>query len=495
MPALDRIRSGIDSAGTRVFIGVVFVAFIAFFGGMGRDSSGNSRVVATVNGEPLDRQAWEQAYRRAMQRQNAQSLSEEEEQEFRSAVLDDLIRQTVILQEADRLGVVASTKDVALRIQADTDFHDDKGAFDTRKYEKALRQVGYTPQDYESEIMRQIRLQRVVALASASVVVSEGDVRRAWEGAETEVSLTVVRMPTTAFLPQIAVSDAERDDYVAKNGDALKKSYDAAYEREYNLPRTYETDVLLLRTELPGMDAAGKDATKKKAEALRAQAVGGADFANLARQFSEDLSASKGGDLGSLAQGQLDPVRVKAADAAGAGKVSEVYETGRGYEFMRVRTIRDARVIPFEEARNDLAVRALREMRVADVAREHGKKIVAAWTDPAAPPRELTEPLKLSVSETGSFSLGARTIPQVGASPGLILALKSVKAGQVLPEVYDAGGSYVVAAVTARTEPDPSKFAEGSKMVRATLEAQRAQQFLSDWSQALVARASVDRPQ
>lgn len=489
MSALDNIRSGLDSAGTRVFIGLVFVAFIAFFGGVGRNSGPSARIVASVNGEAIDVQAFQLALR---QRASDQRMSKEDEEAFRNAVLDDLIARRALEQEARRIGIAVSDKDVARFLQAEDQFKGEDGKFDEKKYKKWLSQIGLSADQYEGELHSQLLLQRLMTFAKWSVVVTEPEVKSAWGLQETKLELAVVRMPTKSFLDRVPVSDADRDDYVAKHEAELKARYDASFEREFNLPKTYTLDVLLLRTDLPGMDAAAKDATRKKADELRAQLVGGAPFADLARRWSEDLTAAQGGALGSLAATQLDPVRIKAADAAGGGKVSEVYETGRGFEILNVREIKDAKVVSFDEAKKDLAKRVLQEEHVAATIREEGKKIAAAWTDPATPPRALLETMQLTVDNLDEISLDAETIPRVGSSTAMMTALQKAKAGQVLPEPYEAGDAWYVVAVRSRTEPDPATYDAGKQMVRATLEMQRARQFLDEWRQAVVAKAKIE---
>lgn len=76
---------------------------------------------------------------------------------------------------------------------------------------------------------------------------------------------------------------------------------------------------------------------RSRAEQLRAQLLDGADFAELAEQFSEDPgSASKGGDLGFFGRGAMVRPFEEAAFALAPGELSEIVESPYGLHIIRV---------------------------------------------------------------------------------------------------------------------------------------------------------------
>lgn len=83
-------------------------------------------------------------------------------------------------------------------------------------------------------------------------------------------------------------------------------------------------------------DPALNEPAKKQAEAVLAQVQAGSDFAALAKQYSQDGSASNGGDLGLFSKGQLDPDFENAAFALQPGQVSGVVKTQYGYHIIKV---------------------------------------------------------------------------------------------------------------------------------------------------------------
>ena len=102
---------------------------------------------------------------------------------------------------------------------------------------------------------------------------------------------------------------------------------------------------------------------------LRARALAGEDFADLAREYSEDIgSAQEGGELGWTSPGQMVPEFEAAMRDMQVGQIKdEVVETRYGMHVLRLDARADGDVLPFE------AVRA----RLADAAEK------AAWTNAA----------------------------------------------------------------------------------------------------------------
>ena len=80
-----------------------------------------------------------------------------------------------------------------------------------------------------------------------------------------------------------------------------------------------------------------RDSVRRQAEAVRAQAAGGADFAALAGRFSEDPgSKTQGGDLGYFGRGRMVAPFEEAAFKLQPGQISPVVETPFGYHVIRV---------------------------------------------------------------------------------------------------------------------------------------------------------------
>ncbi len=93
-----------------------------------------------------------------------------------------------------------------------------------------------------------------------------------------------------------------------------------------------------------------KAAARKKAETILAELKGGADFAELAKEKSDDTSSgARGGDLGYFGKGRMVKEFETAAFALKPGELSGIVETTFGYHIIKVTDRKPERTKPLEE--------------------------------------------------------------------------------------------------------------------------------------------------
>lgn len=488
MSVLESFRKGTDSTTTRLMIGVIVAVFI--FWGVGSGSGDKTSIYASVNGVTITDSDFRRAYVPAA-RQAGRNLTEDEEKELGARVLTSLIEEEAMIQQAKKLGITVSDDEVVreyVRIEA---FQVD-GKFDEKTYLKLLKANNLSRAQFEGDLRRDLVVRKLYDLAAYGVTVTEAEARAAYLLDETTLDLAFVRLPTTAFLDDVVVSDADRDAFVTANGDKLKARYDEGYERFYNLKKRYQLRTILLRTDLPGTEEAEVQA---RAEAVRKELVDGGDFETLAKRWSEDLTASNGGQLGVQAVDQIEAAITSAADAAGVGKVTEVVKTSRGLQIFLVEKIEDARVISFDEAKNDIAVALLKEERAPAAAEAFAAKVIEAWKAGGAPPAELLAEQGLAPDSTGEFSLGDPEVPRLGDDATLRQQIEKAPAGYVVPVPLKLKDNVFVVNVASRVDADPNKFAEGRAAIEGRLKAQRRAAFVEQWKSDVLAQAKVERNQ
>ena len=100
---------------------------------------------------------------------------------------------------------------------------------------------------------------------------------------------------------------------------------------------------------------------RRKLESLKERLDNGADFAELARVNSTDLSAPKGGDLGWLYEGDTVPDFERPMDALKVGEISAPVRSPFGWHLIQVQERRTEDASP--ERRRQIARQALRERK------------------------------------------------------------------------------------------------------------------------------------
>ena len=154
----------------------------------------------------------------------------------------------------------------------------------------------------------------------------------------TRRDLLISRFVETAFVAKTSVSEAEIRSFYDKNPDKFKRD------------ETVKASHILI-----GVDGAAsaddKKKAREKAEKLRKELAGGADFAALAKGNSTCPSSQQGGDLGFFGKGQMVPPFETAAFALKPGEISEVVETQFGYHIIKLTERKPAATTDYNEVK------------------------------------------------------------------------------------------------------------------------------------------------
>jgi peptidyl-prolyl cis-trans isomerase SurA len=130
-----------------------------------------------------------------------------------------------------------------------------------------------------------------------------------------------------------------------------------------SLKQTLARHILIKTTEIVSAEDA-----QRKISALKERLDNGADFADLAKQHSNDLSSAKGGDLGWLYEGDTVPEFERAMDALKLNEVSAPVRSPFGYHIIQVleRRTQDAT----DERKRQAARQVLRERKSDEAYQE-----------------------------------------------------------------------------------------------------------------------------
>ncbi|MEJ6952509.1 peptidylprolyl isomerase [Natronospora cellulosivora (SeqCode)] len=140
-------------------------------------------------------------------------------------------------------------------------------------------------------------------------------------------------------------------DGIALDDEAVENYYNENIE-EFNRDEEVEASHILVET-------------AEKAEEVMVKLNNGADFADMAREYSTDGSANQGGTLGSFARGVMIPEFENVAFEMEVGEISDIVETQFGYHIIKVTGSTEAGIVTLEEAREDIE-RVLLHQKEAD---------------------------------------------------------------------------------------------------------------------------------
>jgi peptidyl-prolyl cis-trans isomerase D len=398
-------QQGLTSAVWGLIIAATVVVFIVQFrpGAQGQTASMKLECVAEVRGRCLDPKEYRAEL---MLTAPARIIDPSQLSRFgiRKAALDGLVERTLLVQDAERLGLSVSDQELDdeltagrahvslpvekarmlayfLHIPDDlvrtfaVNAPDEKG-FDYKTYDRQVRALsGRSPTEFKAMQHDELLAARMRDLVRERVRVGDEE---AFATYQREKSSATIRFATfrRGWFARHAVdsSPAAVDAWAA----AHKTELDAAFETRKSkyLPECRTARHILVK--LPeGATDEQKEEAHRKVDALLARVQKGENFATVAREESDDTSAPDGGDLGCFQRGRMTKPFDEAVFALSPGQISPVVETQFGLHIIKLEGVykdADAEAMGRKETAKTLMVNLEAEALVAETA----KKVLAA---------------------------------------------------------------------------------------------------------------------
>jgi peptidyl-prolyl cis-trans isomerase D len=471
---LDLMRKKAGSWMIKFILGAIIVVFA--FWGVGSYNASRLVTVATVDDEVITYEAYRDTYGRLLEevRQRfGDNLDDNllKTMNLEQIALDQLINDQLLINEAHRLGLAVTDEELARAIGAVGAFQDENG-FDPNRYRRVLAANRMTPEGFELNQRQAMLIGKLRSLVGETVRVPEVEARQWYDFANTKVALAYVRVDPRQF-NEVAVSDEEVQAYyeahkenyrveamrrarylvfrpeaykdqVAVSDDEVAEFY-AANPDMFHREESVEASHVLIRTaETDSVEAV--EAARQRAAEVARKAREGADFAELAREYSEGPTAANGGHLGRFSRGQMVKPFADQAFSMEAGETSDPVKTEFGWHVIRVDQVHPEVTRPLEEVREEIRARiVMRKARILAFEAADG-----AW-DAAYDEGGLEAVAKarnLTLAETGMFprsgpdGMGIQEPRKFAAAafelgPGEISDVQELRDGYYLIEVVD----------------------------------------------------------
>ncbi|BBP02896.1 chaperone SurA [Sulfuriferula plumbiphila] len=382
-------------------------------------------IVAVVNDDVITRHDLDERYDRAVQQLKTRNIPLPSRAVLEKQLLERMINDRIQLQFASQTGIRVDgpTLDRALnRIAAQNNMN-------LEQFRTALAKEGMAFNKFRDDIRDEIILQRLREReVDSKINITEAEVdayleNQAKQGQEDEYNIAhiLIRIPEAATTEQIQQQRARAQkvlDELRKGADfaQLSASYSDAsnaleggnmgWRRGSQLPtlfadalarmqpgqisdiirssngfhilklidkrgqnakmvvqQTHVRHILIKTNELVSEDDA-----RNRLLQIRERLLNGAKFEDMARQYSDDSSAAKGGDLGWVSPGETVPEFERAMNALKPGEISQPVQTPFGLHLIQVLARRDQDVT--KERQRLLARQALRERKIEEAQQE-----------------------------------------------------------------------------------------------------------------------------
>ena len=434
---------------------------------------------------------------------------------YTQQVLDNLIFQKSLVVEADRLGLRVTDEEhadflkklVPTAFQGDTFIGMDRYAAEVQ----ARFQMGVP--EFETAIKDELLQQKFQQLVTDGITASDAEVHAEFQRQNEKVKLDYVVIRPDDLQAKIEVSDADLAAYFEKNKAAYvvperrtvdyalldllllrqraqvtedeEKVYYQAHIDQYKLEDRAHVAHILFKT--VGKTDAEVAEIKKKAEDVLNKAKHGGNFADLAKQYSEDTSKDKGGDLDWIVRGQTVPEFESAAFSLPKGAISDLVKTQYGFHIIEVIDRQTARTQTFDEVKAPIAAQLLTEKaeqlgetlsgQIAEEIRRSGR----------VPIDQIAKKFDMTTGEAKLVESN-QPLPELGNSPALLDTIFHQRVGDLSAPIHTDKG-YVVLSVKDIQTTHPATLAEVRDRVTGDLRREKAVELAKTRADDLAKRA------
>lgn len=340
-----------------IILGLIALTFVGF-GVSGYNSATEEPYLVKVGDAKIRQRDLDEALKEVQQ---------PVDDKMREMVLEQLIRQELLLQEAKRNGISVSKQQIVDFIGSIPTLQEN-GKFSDKLYREFLQGRGLTAERFEQKIERILLLQTQIAPMTAAQIVTKGQAALMAKifGEERVVQPTMIvpqqfadqiklsdealkkyyqdnlkryRSPEAVKVQYVVLSQEILANTVSVSDSELKKYYDE-HQQEFSQDKRRIAHILLTVPE----NASTSDKAKIKTEAesiLKTVKSDPSLFAEVAKQKSQDPgSAPAGGDLGLVERGMMvKPFEDAAFALKNQGDISGIVESQYGFHILKLEEL------------------------------------------------------------------------------------------------------------------------------------------------------------
>jgi peptidyl-prolyl cis-trans isomerase D len=317
---------------------------------------------------------------------------------FEQRVGKQLIQQQILIDEADKLGIRANEDDVRQYLQTGAAgqvlFPGGKFIGDDQYAALVANRFNMSVPEFEEDVKHDIIIRRLQALVTGGVMVDAKDVRDDYRKNAIKIKFDYAVISSDDVRKSINPSDSDLEAFFKKNAARYAsavpeerkityfaftpnelpggipqptqqeiQAYYTAHQSEYSTPEQARSRHILLKLP-PNADAKTDAAAKAKAEDILKQLKAGANFADLAKKYSDDTSKDTGGELGFAQHGTMVPEFDKAIFSQKIGDI-EIVKSQFGYHIVQVEERKPAQAQELNEVLPTIQATLIRQKAAA----------------------------------------------------------------------------------------------------------------------------------
>ena len=328
-------------------------------------STGNSDSVASVNGVEIDQYQLQKGIelrRQSMMQRFGENIPESmlDPDFLKPSVIEGLIERELVSQSASDNNLQYSMEEIKLLIAKETAFHEG-GKFSSTRYKEVLRRAGILPHSYPEELRKDLLADQIRNGYSLTSFVTEKELLAIKRLSDQFRDFKYVTLDPSLLKDKIVLDDGDIENYYNSHASDFEIAEKVSIEyveilrdqfvktegiTQSEIDKRFAEKISFLKDEqerqashilIEVNDDRSKEDAKQKVYELYDQIISGGDFAELAKENSDDKgSAKKGGDLGFAGKGIFVAEFEEALYGLNKGDVSSPVLTEFGYHIIKL---------------------------------------------------------------------------------------------------------------------------------------------------------------
>lgn len=407
---------------------------------------GSEPVVAEVEGREITKNTLSEQVERVLRNADERPGPEEVTQ-LRREVLDTMIAETVLVENARDAGMRIPAEQINANLRQIPAFQVD-GRFDQQRYLEVLAANRIQPEQFWEQERRNLLRQQLLGAVGESAFATRQEVDEFLRLRDRQVALSYIPIAVTGFLDTVQVGEQEIQRYYEANAEQfktpaqvklkylkldpaalmasipvseaqLREMFEQRQDSLFQPEQLRAAHILIAVPQDAGADAVAE--ARARAQQVRKQLAAGEDFAALARRHSDDqASAAQGGDLGAISPGTRSESFELALAELEQGQVSEPVRTPKGFEIIKLVERIPAGRPSFEQARQRLEQEYRRQQAEEQFYRESETLYDLTYENPLSLD-VAAKALDLKIQETDWIGR-SRSAEGLGAQPEVLRA-------------------------------------------------------------------------
>jgi peptidyl-prolyl cis-trans isomerase D len=474
---------------TKLILWIVIAAFVGtiiFAWGMEFSAKNKKQgMIATVNGQDIPYTTFQYLYDQAVREaeKSKGEVSDQTANQLREEVWNQMVNDILLQQETKKRGITVSDAELfeylrrfpPKELMQNPAFQTKDGKFDYQKYLQALADPRVPWEQVEPYVRSNLTLAKLQQSVISLVRVTDQEVRQYYIDNNEQVKVKYLLVPVSRFLQRnLSVSDPEIQAYYQVHKEEFKvdQSADLSYVAFEKKP-----------------SATDEEKTKEKLSDIKKEIEEGGDFAELAKEYSEDKgSAEQGGDLGWFGKGKMVEAFENAAFALKPGEMSEPVKTKFGWHLIKVFDAKED-----EKGREIKASHILLKTEISQETLDQLKLEAEEFADRAKKSDldKAAQEQNLSVSQTGWFSKGGY-IRGLGTNSEVDEFAFKNKIGNISP-VIEIDQAFCVFQIKGRRPAGISPLEDVAGVIKQELLKTRADSLAYDEAQKIFAQIKAGK--